>query len=47
MKLIFKNYNWYLYSYCVNKNSNRIFKVRRMSNLELNDNFSNEHEFIS
>ncbi|AIY84551.1 deoR-like helix-turn-helix domain protein [Clostridium baratii str. Sullivan] len=46
IKLIFKNYNWYLYAYCISKDANRIFKVRRMSSLELNDNFSNNHEFI-
>lgn len=35
IKLIFKSYNWYLYAYCLEKEDYRIFKVRRIKELEV------------
>lgn len=39
LRLVFKSFNWYLYGFCLKKNDNRIFKVRRMNNLELGEKF--------
>lgn len=35
--LIFKSSNWYLQAYCLEKNDYRLFKLQRISNIELSD----------
>lgn len=38
-QLVLKNSHWYLYGYCYKNNDFRLFKLSRMSNLQLQDNF--------
>ena len=37
LKLVFKGYAWYVYSYCHMKNDFRFFKVSRIKNLKLKE----------
>lgn len=36
-RLIFKSSHWYLQAYCLEKNDYRLFKLQRISNIELSD----------
>ncbi|MGL4109222.1 helix-turn-helix transcriptional regulator [Clostridium sp. LP20] len=42
IKLIFKGFNWYVYAYCLKKESGRLFKVRRMNNLIIKDKYNED-----
>lgn len=44
LKLIFKSFSWYLYAFCLEKEDTRIFKVKRMRNIQIGDEFYNERE---
>lgn len=37
MKLVFKEYNWYLYGYCLIRNDFRFFRLGRMEELEIEE----------
>lgn len=37
IKLLFKNYNWYIYGFCLLRNDYRLFKLSRINNLEILD----------
>lgn len=37
LKLIYKSVDWYLYAYDINKSDYRIFKLKRMKNVEIHD----------
>jgi len=42
IKLIFKSKSWYLQSFCTRKDSFRTFKVNRMNNIEMKDEYFKE-----
>ncbi|WP_376716226.1 helix-turn-helix transcriptional regulator [Vagococcus carniphilus] len=41
MSLIFKNYTWYLFAYCLLKDDFRLFRVSRIKDYIWKNNFSN------
>lgn len=44
-QIIFKQANWYLYGYCLQRNDFRLFKLRRMSGLMITDTSFEPREF--
>lgn len=44
LKLVFKYYNWYLCAFCRGKEAPRLFKVRRMSEIEMGESFCAERQ---
>lgn len=44
MKLYFKNSNWYLQAYCLNKKAFRTFKISRMQDVQLTDRLFDRRE---
>jgi predicted DNA-binding transcriptional regulator YafY len=43
--IVFKETNWYLYAFCLLRQEFRMFKLRRMSSLEITDETFNAREF--
>ncbi|TCL54593.1 putative DNA-binding transcriptional regulator YafY [Kineothrix alysoides] len=39
LKLIYKEKSWYLYGYCLNKNDYRLFKIKRIKHIFMNDHY--------
>lgn len=44
LKLVFKYYNWYLCAFCRGKEAPRLFKVRRMREIEMGESFGVERQ---
>lgn len=47
IKLLFKNYNWYIYGFCLLRNDYRLFKLSRINNLEILDSTFERGDEIS
>lgn len=45
IKILFKSYNWYLFGYCLKKQDFRIFKIRRINDIKLKENFNEIREY--